>query len=91
MCCFGFGFFLASHASPPSPKSGEQNPTLWEKFRRNTKTLSLVNKTPYLCENLRRNTGLSPEAAEFLRGDDELETTTFRVKTEYSMLGVEEV
>ncbi|CAN0173246.1 unnamed protein product, partial [Ectocarpus sp. 6 AP-2014] len=35
--------------------------------------------------------GLSPEAAEFLRGDDDLETTTFRVKTEYSMLGVEEV
>ncbi|CAN0425635.1 unnamed protein product [Pylaiella littoralis] len=35
--------------------------------------------------------GLSDETAAFLNGDADLETTAFNVKTEYSMLGVEEV
>ncbi|CAM9621756.1 unnamed protein product [Scytosiphon promiscuus] len=35
--------------------------------------------------------GLSEETAAFLHGDDELEITTHVVKTDYSMLGVEEV
>ena len=35
--------------------------------------------------------GLSAEAAAFVKGDEEFSITTFNVKTDYSMLGVEEV
>lgn len=50
------------------------------------------NNPPHYHRPRQHNrTGLSDEAAAFVKGDEGLSTTTFNVKTDYSMLGVEEV
>ena len=79
--CRRFSHRIRQPSFPPLP---EPQPNLTS-----FATTTTTNNNKH--NNKHNRTGLSEEAAAFVKEDAGLSTTTFTVKTDYSMLSVEEV